>query len=88
MKTTQKPGKTAVPEAAQRQQGVEAFPSGPGCSCVRVHRDPYNVSTWGPECARGIRYKDMGMVTDGQAGAMRKISTGRKARGMASDGVR
>ena|SRR5471032_1417081 len=46
-----------------------------------------NVAAWGSECARGIQYKDMGPVTDGQKGAVRKISTGRKARGMASDGL-
>lgn len=48
-------------------------------------RDPYDISTWGPACGRGIQYKDMGPVTDGQKGAIRKISTGRKHRGMASD---
>jgi len=48
-------------------------------------RNPYDVSTWGGECGRGIRYKDMGPVTDGQKGAVRKISSGRKARGYASD---
>jgi hypothetical protein len=41
-------------------------------------RDPYDISTWGPECGRGIQYKDMGPVTDGQKGAIRKISAGRK----------
>jgi hypothetical protein len=46
------------------------------------------ISAWGPACGRGIAYKDMGVVTDGQKGAIRKISTGRKARGMASDGLK
>jgi hypothetical protein len=44
-----------------------------------------DLSRWGPECARGIRYQDMGPVKDGQKGAVRKLSRGsRKARGMAS----
>ncbi len=48
------------------------------------NRDPYDIRTWGAECGRGIRYKDMGPVRDGQAGAVRKISTGRKERGSSS----
>lgn len=48
---------------------------------------PNDPSTWGPECARGIRYKDQGPVADGQKDAVRKISTGRKHRGMSSDYV-
>ena len=48
-------------------------------------RDPYDVSTWGPECGRGIRYKGTGApVASGRKGVVRKISTGRKHRGMAS----
>ena len=50
-------------------------------------RNPYDVSTWGSWCGAGLQYKDQGPVTDGQKGAVRKISTGRKARGMASDHV-
>jgi hypothetical protein len=47
-----------------------------------------DLSRWGSECARGIRYKDLGVVQDGQAGAIRKISTGRKKyRGMASESI-
>jgi hypothetical protein len=37
-----------------------------------------NISRWGYECGRGIKYKDLGPVTDGEKGAIRKISTGRK----------
>ena len=44
-----------------------------------------DVSRWGSACQRGIQYQDHGPVTDGQRGAIRKISSGRKARGMASD---
>lgn len=49
-------------------------------------RNPYDVSTWGPECARGIRYADTGApVASGTKAVVRKISTGRKKyRGMAS----
>jgi hypothetical protein len=43
-----------------------------------------NVGAWGSGCGRGIAYQDHGPVTDGQKGAIRKISSGRKARGMAS----
>jgi hypothetical protein len=46
-----------------------------------------DLSRWGHECSRGIRYKYLGTVVDGQKAAVRKISTGRKARGMASDGL-
>jgi hypothetical protein len=42
---------------------------------------------WG-EVSRGAQYKDLGPVTDGQKGAVRKISSGRKKyRGMASGEV-
>jgi len=47
-----------------------------------------NVSRWGSACGRGSPYKDLGPTIDGQAGAVRKISTGRKARGMASDSLK
>jgi hypothetical protein len=57
---------------------------GPGVSSDPPKRNPYDISTWGAECGRGIRYIDMGPVTGGQPGAVRKISQGRKARGMAS----
>ena len=49
-------------------------------------RNPYDVSTWGLGAGTGIRYKDLGPVTDGQKGAVRKISTGRKARKMVRAG--
>ncbi len=48
-------------------------------------RNPYDIKTWGSECGRGIRYKDMGPTTSGQKGAVRKISTGRKERGSSAD---
>lgn len=41
-------------------------------------RNPYDISTWGWECGRGIRYKDLGPTTDGQKGAVRKLSSGSK----------
>jgi hypothetical protein len=43
-----------------------------------------HIGAWGLGCGRGLPYKDMGAITDGQKGAVRKISSGRKARGMAS----
>ncbi len=46
-------------------------------------RDPYDISTWGPECARGIRHANQGTTVAGKAASL-KISTGRKARGLAS----
>lgn len=46
--------------------------------------NPYDVKTWGTECGKGIKYKDLGSTTDGQKTAVRKISTGRKARGSSS----
>jgi hypothetical protein len=53
-------------------------------------RNPYDISTWGPECGRGIRYAQTGApVASGTKGVVRKISQGRKSyRGMASDGVK
>jgi hypothetical protein len=49
-------------------------------------RDPYDISTWGRECGRGIPYKNTGApVASGTKGVVRKISTGRKHRGSASD---
>ena len=50
---------------------------------------PGDISTWGPECGRGIRYAENGSpVAAGTKGVVRKISVGRKAhRGMASDGL-
>lgn len=40
----------------------------------------------GSECCRGIAYKDTGApAAAGTKGQVRKISTGRKARGSASD---
>jgi hypothetical protein len=49
--------------------------------------DRIDLSRWGSECRRGPAYKQVGApAIDGQAGAVRKISTGRKSRGMASDG--
>lgn len=53
-----------------------------------AQRNPYEISTWGTACGRGAAYKDMGPVVDGQKGAVRKISSGRKARGMSSDGLK
>ena len=50
---------------------------------------PSPEARWGTECARGIRYQDSGSpAPSGTKGVVRKISTGRKARGMASDDYR
>jgi hypothetical protein len=42
------------------------------------------ISEWGQECRRGLRIADNGTVISG-AQSVRKISKGRKHRGMASD---
>lgn len=59
---------------------------------------PYDKRFWGPEgvrvlqwggtCAMGLQYRDNGITTDGQKNARRTFSGGRKARGMASDGLK
>lgn len=61
--------------------------TGPGASYEppNVRRDPYDISTWGPECGRGMPYKNTGVVTDGAANQRRSISSGRKHRGSAFD---
>jgi hypothetical protein len=53
----------------------------------RPGTNPYDVSTWGPECGKGIRYHDVGApVASGTKGVVRKITTGRKShRGLASE---
>jgi len=44
--------------------------------------------TWGPLCSRGLDYAVTGApVASGTPGQVRKISTGRKARAMASEGL-
>ena len=49
--------------------------------------DGIDLSRWGYECRRGLQYKDVGAPAKaGTPGQVRKISSGRKARGMASDG--
>jgi hypothetical protein len=63
---------------------------------VSESASPYDVDYWGPggvdiarwglECARGIRYADKGSPAPaGTKGVERKISTGRKYRGLSSD---
>ncbi len=52
---------------------------------MNQERNPYDISTWGPECARGMPYKDSGVSTDGAANQRRSISSGRKHRGSAAD---
>jgi hypothetical protein len=53
---------------------------------VEHARDPYDVATWGNTCARGAPYAETGApIPAGQAGGVRKISTGRKSRGSAAD---
>ena len=64
------------------------FPNywGPGLSTKPPARNPYDIHTWGSECARGISYAETGApVAAGTKGVVRKISTGRKARGSSSD---
>ena len=49
---------------------------------------PAQVRTdlWGSSCQRGVAYKDMGApAAAGTPGQVRKISSGRKERGRASD---
>jgi hypothetical protein len=57
---------------------------GPGPSLLadKVTRNPHDISTWGPECGRGIQYKDLGVQVAGRANVL-KISTGRKKKGKA-----
>ena len=70
---------------------IPAWMRYPGCPGVstsdpHVNRSPYVVSTWGPFCGRGMGYATTGApVASGTKGVVRKISTGRKARGSASD---
>jgi hypothetical protein len=42
-----------------------------------VKRNPYDISTWGPECGRGVRYADLGVQIAGRQNVL-KISRGRK----------
>lgn len=65
----------------------EEWFNSPGPAPHHEHaRDPYDVSTWGSTCAAGAAYADTGApVASGQAGGVRKISTGRKHRGSAAD---
>jgi hypothetical protein len=45
----------------------------------------WSVSSPGPECGRGVKYAETGSpVASGTKGVVRKISTRRKHRGMAS----
>jgi hypothetical protein len=46
-----------------------------------------DLSRWKKRYVPGIPYKDSGPTTDGQKGAVRKISTGRKARGSSADSL-
>lgn len=56
---------------------------------IERKRNPYDLSSWGPECARGVPYASTGPPPiSGTAGNIRKISVGRKARGLASDHVK
>jgi hypothetical protein len=53
-----------------------------------ARHNPYDSSTWGYGCARGIEYKQTGApVAAGTKAQVRKISSGRKHRGMASDSL-
>ena len=50
---------------------------------------PRPAARWGVECARGISYRQTGApVRDGTPGARRQLGGMRKARGMASEGVK
>lgn len=61
--------------------------TGPGITtdpkAITEKRNPYDLSTWGPECARGCAYKNTGPTIDGAANQRRSISSGRKHRGSA-----
>ncbi len=47
------------------------------------------VDRWGAELQRGLAYKDLGAPSaSGTPGVVRKISSGRKARGMSSEGYK
>jgi coproporphyrinogen III oxidase-like Fe-S oxidoreductase len=50
--------------------------------------DRIDLNRWGSECRRGIQYHQISDFEASGPGAIRKISTGRKARGMASDDYR
>lgn len=54
---------------------------GPGVKTLEnIKRDPYDISTWGSECGRGIQYVDLGIQIAGKQNE-HKISKGRKKRG-------
>src|ERR1035441_8958927 len=78
------------------QRAVEEIPGGESGS---VTDQPYDLaywgpggidlSRWGPSCRRGCDDKSTGApVAAGTAGVVRKISTGRKSRGLSSDDYR
>lgn len=51
----------------------------------QIKRDVNDISTWGPECQRGLNYVTTGAPTAaGTPGQVRKFSSGRKERGYAS----
>ena len=78
-----------------REQGVTGHPGritaetvrhGGGCAVTRSTPTPFDISTWGGECARGVRYADTGVpVRSGTRGVVRKITKGRKHRGSVAD---
>ena len=56
------------------------LPADPGATRIEdaPKRNPYDISTWGPACGRGIAYANHGLVTDGQPGAIRKIGNAKR----------
>jgi len=44
-----------------------------------------NLSRWGPDCKRGLRYRDQGTEIAGAGAPRHTFGGGRKARGLAAD---
>lgn len=63
-------------------QSIEWTPRIPKLSALdeQKKRNPYDISTWGSECGRGIPYADLGTRIEGRQSVL-KISGGRKCKG-------
>jgi hypothetical protein len=89
-----------MPWPGWRERSRHERPVPPAFFDMKHQSRPCDESYWGPEgidldrwkmgeCSRGARYKDTGApVASGTKAQVHKISTGRKHRGMASDGVK
>jgi hypothetical protein len=63
----------------------EQYEKGPGISYRAQKHDVNDPRTWGSVCGRGFQYASTGAPSPtGTKAVVRKISTGRKSRGMAS----